>query len=105
MADAKRNMVVLEDSTLTAMSLDTVMVKEFPFLTTLGKAVRKGPGKKRCGSCNRASNERDSLLGQIKLTIAGLSGEKKRQLKELLNTKSARVTYKNASGKVIQLTF
>jgi hypothetical protein len=98
-------MVVLEDSTLTTMSLDSKIVAAFPFLGTLAKAVRKGPGKRGCGSCSRANNERDALLKQIKMTVAGLSSDKKRQLKEMLNTRSARVTYKNASGKIVQLTF
>ena len=101
----KRKMVVLEDSTIGSMALNAEIVKEFPFFGVLAKNLRQGTGRRGCGSCNRTANERAKLLQQVKASIAGLSSERKRVLKDKLNTQSARITYRSSEGKAIQLTF
>lgn len=102
----RRKLVVLEESALMNMALNTGLVKEFPFLQSLSRVVR---GEVRrsggCGSCSKASQERSVVFAAAKQTIASMDSSKKRRLKELLNAEQARVTYRNNSGKVIQLTF
>ena len=44
-------------------------------------------------------------MAQIKSCLAGMSSEKKTQLKSLLDAKKVRVIYVNAGGQVVQLTF
>jgi len=104
-AKGKRPLVVLEDSTLAGMALNAGIVREFPFLSSLGKAVKGDLPRRGCGSCGGSGGVRAEVFTAAKSTIAGLDGTKKRRLKELLNAQNARVTYKNASGKVVQLTF
>jgi hypothetical protein len=44
-------------------------------------------------------------MAQIKSCLAGMSSEKKMQLKALLDTNKVRVIYVNSGGQVVQLTF
>lgn len=101
----KKQLVVLEDSTLTAMALNPVVAKEFPFLASLAKNARSGAtAKKGCGSCNR-NKEKVLQMAQLKKVVAGLPSDKKRRLKELMNTEKMRVLFKDSAGKPQQLTF
>jgi hypothetical protein len=43
------------------------------------------------------------LFGSAKKAIAGLDSEKKRKLKEMLNTKELRVTYRTGDGRIVTL--
>lgn len=100
MAD-KRTMVELEDVMLVKLASNDKVTKVFPFLAVLIRSPARKPG---CGSCN-ANNERIKLFQQVKATIAGMGSEQKRKLKDLLNTTSARVTYRDARNRTQQLTF
>ena len=105
MADKlKRPLVVLEDSTLAGMALNATITREFPFLTALAR-LRQKPAKKGCGRCGQNKAAQATVFNSAKLAIAGLDGTKKRRLKDLLNAKEARVTYREASGRVVQRTF
>jgi hypothetical protein len=104
--NARRKLVVLEDSTLASMALNDAIVKEFPFLAPLGRVVRGGGSRQGgCGSCGRAAQEKANIFASAKQTIAGMASDRKRRLKELLHAEQARVTFRNNSGKIVQLTF
>jgi hypothetical protein len=106
MADKKppRPMAVVEDSTLVSLAANPEAVREFPFLAGLATRAAKA-GKRSCGSCGRGAAERAAVYGSAKATLAGLTGDKKKRLKEILNAQKVRITYRNSSKKVIQLTF
>jgi len=99
----KRKLVVVEEGTITSMASNAAFTKEFPFLASL---AAKTAGKKGgCGGCGRAAAERTAVFTAAKQALAGMDSDKKRRLKELLNTTQIRITYKNNSGKLVQLTF
>jgi hypothetical protein len=91
--DNRRKLVIIEDSTLASMAANDSFVKEFPFL--------QAPKRTGCGSCAR--NSTAGLFGSAKKAIAGLDSEKKRKLKEMLNTKELRVTYRTGDGRIVTL--
>jgi hypothetical protein len=95
--DNRRKLVIIEDSTLASMAANDSFVKEFPFL----QALRVAPKRTGCGSCAR--NSTAGLFGSAKKAVAGLDSEKKRKLKELLNTKELRVTYRTGDGRIVTL--
>ena len=95
--DNRRKLVIIEDSTLASMAANDSFVKEFPFL----RALRVAPKRTGCGSCAR--NSTAGLFGSAKKAIAGLDSEKKRKLKEMLNTKELRVTYRTGDGRIVTL--
>lgn len=99
----KRKLVVIEEGTITSMAANAAFTKEFPFLTSL--ASKTGSKQRGCGSCGRAAAERTAVFGAAKQALAGMDSDKKRRLKELLNTSQVRITFKNNSGKLVQLTF
>lgn len=103
MALPKRKLIVIESGLIAGMAGNPKFVKEFQFLGAIAKVK---PKKKGCGTCARAAGETAALYAAAKRTIAGLDSDKKRKLKEMLNTEKARVTYVNpGSKKVVELTF
>lgn len=99
----KRKLVVIEEGTITSMASNDTFKKEFPFLASLAtKTANKRGG---CGGCGRAAAERTAVFTAAKQALAGMDSDKKRRLKELLNAAQVRITYKNNSGKLMQLTF
>ena len=100
----KRKMVVIEEGTLTTMSLNPQIAAAFPVLGPIAKLARKGTGG-GCGSCGRAAQERAKLFQQVKLALAGMASDQKRKLKDLLNANSVRLLYKDTAGRSQQLTF
>lgn len=106
MADkiVKRTMVELEDGVIVKMALTAPILQAFPFLAPIAKATRDGAGG-GCGKCGKAATDRTKLFQQTKLTIAGMSTEQKRKLKDFMNAGTMRVTYRDAAGKIQQLTF
>jgi hypothetical protein len=101
-ADTRRNLVVIENGTLAGLAGSAKALAEFPFLSAL---AGKGGKKAGCTPCSRKTAAADAGFDAAKKTIAGLASEKKRRLKELLNAKSARVTYRNPQGRLVQVTF
>jgi hypothetical protein len=105
MADPVRQhkLVIIQESMLDGMAADNRFANELPFL----RGLLQLPRKPRCGSCSggTASAVRQQAYAAAKRTLAGLSSDKKRKLKELLNTKHARVVFKTDSGKITELTF
>lgn len=103
-SDTRRKLVVIEEGTLVGMATNPAITKEFPFLANIGRQARSKT-KASCGTCGRRSAERAAIYTAAKQAIAGMSSDKKRRLKELLNTKSARVVFKGSGSKYTELTF
>ncbi len=100
----KRKLVVIEEGMLATMALNPTIAKEFPILAPIAKLARGGT-RAGCGTCGRAAQERAKLYQQVKLALAGMDSDRKRKLKDLLNTNSARLLYRDNAGKAQQLTF
>lgn len=99
-----QDLVVIEDGTILGMINDTAFESAIPCLS--GKRDIFKHEVIHCGSCaaKRRSRQRNTMA-QIKSCLAALSPDKRAELKRLLNTKQVRVTFTNASGQVVQLTF
>lgn len=98
------NLVTLEDSTILSMLKDTRYSQAIPCL--FNKSAVFKPSNIGCGACARKRQERQrSEMAKIKSCLAALSAEKKNELKRLLGAAKIRVTYVNAGGQVVQLTF
>lgn len=99
-----RDMIVLEDSTILSMLNDPIYSESIPCFYNKRDLFRSnGNG---CSACAQKRQEkRRSAMAQIKSCLAGLSVEKKTQLKSLLDAKKIRVVYVNSGGQVVQLTF
>jgi hypothetical protein len=101
-----RKMVVLEEGVLAGMAVNDVFAKQFGFLNKIHAVGKSENGKKvGCGGCSRAAAERAEAFTAVKQAIASMDATRKRQLKDLLRAQQVRLTYKNASNKVVQLTF
>ena len=99
MAEPVAKLLVLEEQTLMSLAAKAPVVQEFPFLGVLN-TVRTG-----CSSCGAAASRRANAVRNVKFSIAGMSTERKRRLKEVLNTEQARVIYNKPDGAVVSLTF
>jgi hypothetical protein len=97
----QKTLVHLEDGVITGLAMNKTFLKEFPFLAGIQQAAKPGKGCNRCG----ANRQRYAAMLAAKRSFAGLASDKKRRLKELLNTKQVRVTYLDARNKAIVLTF
>lgn len=99
-----QELVVIEDSTIASMVRDERFVSAIPCLVNQAQAIM--PAKTGCGSCARKRAEQQrAALARIKTCLAGLSVEKKNELKQLLNAKNIRVVFTTATGQVSTLTF
>ncbi len=99
-----REMVVLEDSTIISLLNDRAYAESIPcFHNKRDVLTSKSSG---CSACAQKRQEkRRNAMAQIKSCLAGMSAEKKAQLKSLLDAKKVRVIYVNSGGQVVQLTF
>ena len=99
----QKKLVVIEESLIISMANDKRFTKEFPFLSSL--ATYNGANGGGCGGCGKgSSSDRAVALTSAKQTLAGMGDNKKRKLKELLNAKQIRITYRMGS-KTVQHTF
>lgn len=101
MAVASRKLVIIEDGVLTSMSVNQTFVKEFPFLANV-TAANQSRGRSCCG---RGQEARSRAMSNVKRAIANLDSAKRQRLKQLLNAQQIKVTYKDASGRVIPVVF
>jgi hypothetical protein len=99
-----RDLVVLEDSTIITLLNDVRIAESIPCFYNKKDLFRaNGSG---CSSCARKKQEKQrSAMAQVKSCLAGMSQEKKNELKQLLDAQKIRVVYANAAGQVVQLTF
>jgi len=99
-----RELVVLEDSTILSMLNDPIYTENIPCF--FNKKDLFKAGNTGCGACARKKQEKQrAAMAQIKSCLAGMSTEKKAQLKTFLDTKKVRVVYSSAGGQIVQLTF
>jgi hypothetical protein len=99
-----RDLVVIEDSTILSMINDVQYSSTIPCLANKKDVFRTSAGG--CGTCARKRQEKQRYeMARIKSCLAGLSTEKKAELKRLLDTDKVRVVFVNGGGKVVQLTF
>lgn len=98
-----QELLVIEDSTIAAMVRDDKFAG-IPCLVNQASVIT--PTSTACGSCARKKLEAQrAALVQIKTCLAGLSPEKKSELKTLLNAKNIRVVFTTATGQVSTVTF
>lgn len=99
-----RDMVVLEDSTIISLLNDPTYAESIPCFYNKRDVLKSSGGG--CSACAQKKQEkRRNAMAQIKSCLAGMSSEKKTQLKSLLDAKTVRVIYVNSGGQVVQLTF
>jgi hypothetical protein len=99
-----RDLVVLEDNTIISLLNDPSYAESIPCFYNKRELFRTT--NNGCGACaHKRQEKRRSAMAQIKSCLAGMSSEKKMQLKSLLDAKKVRVVYVNAGGQVVQLTF
>lgn len=98
MAVVRRQLVVLEDSLLRAISGDQRFITEFPFLAGLREKAKQG-----CGRCGRraAQTAPQQTLDAAKRTLAGMARDKKKTLLRLLNAKVVRLRYQDGARSVV----
>lgn len=98
------NLVTIEDGTIMSMLTDVKFTSAIPCLYNKLEIFRQGVTG--CGACARKRQQRQRTeMAKIKSCLAALSSEKKAELKNLLGAAKLRVTYVNASGQVVALTF
>ncbi len=98
------DLVIIEDSTILSMLNDVKYTSTIPCLYNKLEIFRQGTTG--CGACARKRQDRQRTeMAKIKTCLAALSNEKKAELKALLGASKLRVTYVNASGQVVALTF
>jgi hypothetical protein len=99
-----QEIVVIEDSTIVSMANDARFTDAIPCLQN--QQANLQPANTGCGSCarKRLAAQR-SALANIKTCLAGLSQDKKNELKQLLNTKQIKVVSITATGQIATITF
>lgn len=98
------DIVVIEDSTILSLIRDTAYEQAIPCFANKKEVFQSN--NNGCGSCAQKRRERQKqAMAGIKSCLAGMSPEKKNELKQMLNTKQIRVVYTNSAGQVVQLTF
>jgi hypothetical protein len=99
-----RDLVVLEDSTILSLLADPAYAETIPCF--INKKDLFKTGNVGCGACAKKRQDKQrAAMAQIKSCLAGMSDQKKKELKTLLNTAKVRVVYASNSGSVVQLTF
>lgn len=89
-----KRVVVIESSTLGAISRNREFLTEFPFLASLhGQHLVT---QSNCGGCRgrRQSVSHAQALDHVKSAIVNMGDDKKRRFKELLKTKQVKVVYR-----------
>lgn len=95
-------LVIVEDSTITALLTNPKILSDIPALKTA--AASKNPGSPACKPCARKATAKALNYSQAKRVIANLRGEPLARLKKELNADKIRVIYASESGKLVQIT-
>lgn len=97
-------LVVLDDSTIVSMLNNAAFVTAIPCLANKRDIFK--PAESTCGMCTRKRHERQRKeMAALKACLAGMSPEKKAELKKLLGAEKVRIVYANLANQVVQLTF
>lgn len=96
-------LVVLDDGAIVRLTYDGRISASIPCLMNKRDLFRVGG---TCGACARKKQEKQlGELAKIKRCLAGMSDDKKHELKKYLNADKVRIFYANAENKIVQLTF
>jgi len=96
--------VVIDDGIILSLLQDDVFAAKIPCLYNKKEIFKTSVGG--CGSCARKKQDRQRKeMATIKMCLAGMSAEKKAELKKKLNAEQARILYVDAAGRVVQLNF
>jgi len=87
-----RKLVILEEGMIIGLSNNQQFVSAFPFLSPLKKLTSARTGG--CGKCGTAAKQRGQLVQSAKMAIIGLGGDKKKQMKRLLNAEKIQIRYR-----------
>jgi DNA-binding transcriptional regulator GbsR (MarR family) len=99
-----RPVVTLDDSAILSLLNDADIAAKIPCLTNKRDVFNAKSGT--CGMCAQKRQERQRKeMATIKTCIAGMSAEKKAELKRALNAEKVRIVYTSISQQVTQLTF
>lgn len=99
-----RPLVVIDDGIIFSLLNDAAFAASIPCLQN--KKEIFATSLSSCGSCARKRQERQKKeMTTIKACLAGMSTEKKNELKKRLNAQQARILYVNNANQVVQLTF
>jgi hypothetical protein len=99
-----RALVVIDDGLIFSMLNDPAFNTTIPCLFGKREIFKNATGG--CSSCakKKQDNRRQEMM-RIKACLAGLSDEKRKQLKQLFNAERVRVMYSDAAGQIIQVNF
>ena len=97
-----QDLVIIENSMISAMMADSEIVSQVPCLQNISTAPTKKAG---CGKCGRKNAAKATEYTSIKNCIAGMSSNNKRALKKILDARRVRIVYLNDNGRIIKLTF
>lgn len=97
-------LVVVDDGLILSLLNDDTFAAKIPCLYNK-KEIFRG-GNTGCGPCAKKKQDRQRKeMSTIKMCLAGMSPDKKDELKKRLNAEQVRIMYVNAGGQVVQLTF
>lgn len=88
-----RKLVILEEGMIIGLANNNQFLTAFPFLSPLKKLTTARAGG--CGKCGTAAKQRGQLMQSAKMAIIGLGGDKKKQLKRLLNAEKVQIRYRS----------
>jgi hypothetical protein len=98
-------LLLLDDLAIKQMLKNEAIVDAFPFLRgAAAKASKKASSCKPCAARSKNRANTADYAG-IKAAIAGLSADRKRTLKQMLNAEEVRVYYTNIKRQKVKLTF
>lgn len=99
-----RPLVVIDDGIILALLNDVSFAASVPCLQNKKEIFTSSMSG--CGACARKRQERQKKeMTTIKTCIAGMSTEKKNELKKKLDAQQLRIVYVNGANQVVQLTF
>jgi len=87
-----RKLVILEEGMIIGLANNSQFLSAFPFLSPLKQLTTARAGG--CGKCGTAAKQRGQLVQSAKMAIIGLGGDKKRQMKRLLNAEKVQIRYR-----------
>jgi len=97
-------LVVIDDGLIMSLMNDNEFSAKIPCLLNKKEIFRAAAGG--CGACARKREDRQRReMASIKMCLAGMSTDKKAELKARLDAEQARILYVDAGGKVVQVTF
>jgi len=99
---AIRRQVYIEDGGIAEMAGNSKFIAEFPFLSQINSAGAQR--RSCCGGGGEAAQAKSEVFNTVKLQFTGLSDDRKRLLKKMLNAEQVTIKYRSGNRQ-LQLTF